>query len=109
MTTIYNVTITHQGKTSTIQVPADKTILAVAEKEAGISLPSSCNAGVCTTCAAKITNGGQVNQSEGMGISPDLQKNGYVLLCVAYPLSDLEIISEQEDKVYEQQFGQYQK
>jgi len=108
MTTTYTVKINHQGTTSTIQVPADKTILKAAI-EAGIDLPSSCNAGVCTTCAAKITNGGQVNQSEGMGISPELQKAGYVLLCIAYPLGDLEITSEQEDIVYEKQFGQFQK
>jgi ferredoxin len=108
MSTTYTVTINHQGTTSTIQVPADKTILKAAD-EVGISFPSSCNAGVCTTCAAKITNGGKVNQSEGMGINPQLQKDGYVLLCVAYPLEDLEIITEQEDAVYEQQFGQFQK
>jgi len=108
MTTTYTVKINHQGTTSTIQVPTDKTILKAAI-EAGIDLPSSCNAGVCTTCAAKITNGGLVDQSEGMGISPELQKAGYVLLCIAYPLGDLEITSEQEDTVYEKQFGQFQK
>jgi len=108
MTTTYTVTINHQGATSTIQVPADKTILQAVEGT-GLSLPSSCNAGVCTTCAAKITNGGKVNQEEGMGISNELQKDGYVLMCIAYPLSDLEIITEQEDTVYEIQFGQFQK
>ncbi len=108
MATTYTVTINHQGTASTIQVPADKTILKAAE-EIGLTFPSSCNAGVCTTCSAKITNGGKVDQSEGMGISPELQKDGYVLLCIAYPLGDLEIITEQEDAVYEQQFGQFQK
>lgn len=104
MTTTYNVEFIHQGKTHTLQVPEDKTILSVAE-EAGLELPSSCNAGVCTTCAGKIVNGGSVDQSEGMGVSPDLQKEGFALLCVSYPRSDLKIETEQEDTVYQNQFG----
>ena len=87
MTTTYTVELIHQGKTLTLQVPEDKTILSVAE-EAGFELPSSCNAGVCTTCAGKIVNGGSVDQSEGMGVSPDLQNQGFALLCVSYPRSD---------------------
>ncbi len=104
MTTTYTVEFIHQGKTHTLQVPEDKTILSVAE-EAGLELPSSCNAGVCTTCAGKITNGGSVDQSEGMGVSPDLQEQGFALLCVSYPRSDLKIETEQEDTVYQNQFG----
>lgn len=104
MTTTYNVEFIHQGKTHTLEVPEDKTILSVAE-EAGLDLPSSCNAGVCTTCAGKIINGGTVDQSEGMGVSPDLQNQGFALLCVAYPRSDLKIETEQEDTVYQNQFG----
>lgn len=104
MTTTYNVEFIHQGKTHTLQVPRDKTILSVAE-EAGLELPSSCNAGVCTTCAGKIINGGTVDQSEGMGVSPDLQNQGFALLCVSYPRSDLKIETEQEDTVYQNQFG----
>ncbi|HEY9796774.1 MAG TPA: 2Fe-2S iron-sulfur cluster-binding protein, partial [Leptolyngbyaceae cyanobacterium] len=72
---------------------------------AGIDLPNSCNAGVCTTCAAQLLEG-TVEQSEGMGISPELQNEGYVLLCVAYARSDLKIESEKEDIVYQRQFGQ---
>ncbi len=108
MTNIYTVKISHQGQDHTITVPEDQTILKAAHA-AGIDLPSSCNAGVCTTCAAKITNGGGVAQEDGMGVSPELQHQGFVLLCVAYPRSDLEIISEQEETVYQLQFGQYQK
>ncbi|MEO0843390.1 MAG: 2Fe-2S iron-sulfur cluster-binding protein [Cyanobacteria bacterium J06636_27] len=104
MSKTYTVEFIHQGKTHTIQVPEDKTILSVAE-EAGLELPSSCNAGVCTTCAGKIVNGGGVDQSDGMGVNPELQKEGFALLCVAYPRSDLKIETEQEDAVYDRQFG----
>jgi ferredoxin len=103
MSKTYTVEIQHQGKTHTLTVSEDQKILEAAE-EAGIDLPNSCNAGVCTTCAAQILEG-SVEQGEGMGVSPELQKQGYVLLCVAYPRSDLKIESEKEDFVYTQQFG----
>lgn len=99
----YTVEIQHAGKTHTLEVPEDQKILQVAEK-AGIDLPNSCNAGVCTTCAAQILEG-TVEQSEGMGVSPELQNEGYVLLCVAYPRSDLKIESDKEEIVYQRQFG----
>jgi ferredoxin len=106
MTTTYTVEIHHQGTTHTLQVPDDQTVLAAAAA-AGVDLPSSCNAGVCTTCAAQLSSG-TVDQTDGMGISPDLQAQGYALLCVAYPRSDLKIETEKEDVVYHLQFGQFQ-
>jgi ferredoxin len=100
----YTVEIHHQGTTHTIEVPEDQQILQAAYA-AGVDLPSSCNAGVCTTCAAQILEG-TVDQSEGMGVSPELQNEGYVLLCVAYPRSNLKIESEKEEIVYQRQFQQ---
>jgi ferredoxin len=104
MATHYTVEINHQGTTHTISVPEDKTVLAMAQ-EVGLDLPFSCSAGVCTTCAALVLEG-EVDQAEGMGVSPDLQAQGYALLCVAYPRSDLKIETEKEDIVYQKQFGQ---
>lgn len=100
----YTVEVHHQDNTQTFEVSEEQTILQAAH-DAGIDLPNSCNAGVCTTCAAQIIGEGEVDQSEGMGVSPELQKEGYVLLCVAYPRSDLKIESEKEDMVYQRQFG----
>ncbi len=102
----YTIEIHHQGTTHTIEVPEDKKILEAAYA-AGIDLPNSCKAGVCTTCAAQILEG-TVEQSDGMGVSPELQNEGYVLLCVAYPRSNLKIETEKEDEVYDRQFGQSQ-
>jgi ferredoxin len=103
MSKTYAVEINHQGTTYNLQVAEDQKILEVAEK-AGFELPASCHAGVCTTCAALITEG-SVDQSEGMGVSPDLQAQGYALLCVSYPRSDLKIETEKEEVVYQKQFG----
>ena len=86
---------------------ADQTVLAAAEA-AGVPLPSSCCSGVCTTCAARLTRG-SVHQPDAMGVKADLREQGYALLCVSYPLSDLELLAGQEDALYEAQFGQYQK
>ncbi|MBD2167271.1 2Fe-2S iron-sulfur cluster binding domain-containing protein [Calothrix membranacea FACHB-236] len=103
MSKTYTVEIIHQGESHTLQVPENETILAVAD-QAGLELPSSCHAGVCTTCAGKIISG-SVDQTDGMGVSPELQKQGYVLLCVAKPLSDIKVETEKEDTLYQLQFG----
>ncbi len=102
MSNRYTVEIRHQGQTHTITVPEDQTILQAAD-EAGLKLPKSCESGVCTTCAAQLLEG-VVSQENGMGLSPDLQAEGYALLCVAYPRSDLKLETEKEDTVYSRQF-----
>lgn len=106
MANTYTVEIHHQGQDHTLSVPDHQTILEAAV-DAGLELPSSCEAGVCTTCAAQIL-AGTVEQSDGMGISPEIIAQGYALLCVAYPRSDLKIETEKEDTVYHLQFGQFQ-
>jgi ferredoxin len=103
MANTFTVEINHQGTVTTIDVPEDRTILSVAQ-EAGLDLPFSCSAGVCTTCAALITEG-TVDQTDGMGVSPDLQAEGYALLCVAYPRSDIKLETEKEDIVYQSGFA----
>ncbi|WP_019506990.1 2Fe-2S iron-sulfur cluster-binding protein [Pleurocapsa sp. PCC 7319] len=103
MSNNYSVEIHHQGRTETIQVAESQTILDAATN-AGIDLPFSCSAGVCTTCAAQILSG-EVEQSDGMGVSPELQAEGYALLCVSYPRSDIKLESHKEEIVYQRQFG----
>lgn len=106
MANTYTVEIEYEGSTQSISVADDQTILAAAEA-AGFNLPSSCCAGVCTTCAAKI-HSGTVEQVDAMGLGPEIMEQGYALLCVSYPRSDLKIESGQEDTVYHLQFGQFQ-
>lgn len=104
MAKTYTVEINHQGEKFTLEVDENEYILRAAEK-AGFRLPNSCNAGVCTTCASQILEEGMVEQSQGMGIGQELQDEGYVLLCIACPRSNLKIETEKEDTVYQRQFG----
>lgn len=102
-TTTYQVTVHHRGQTYQFTAPADQPILEAAYAH-GIDLPSSCQAGVCTTCAARLRSG-SVNQPDAMGIGPELKEQGFVLLCVAYATSDLVVETDQEEEVYRLQFG----
>ena len=107
MSETYTVVCEIDGASHRFSCSADQTVLAAAEA-AGVVLPSSCCSGVCTTCAALIQEG-SVDQPDAMGVKAELQEQGYALLCVAHPRSDLKVLAGQEDALYEAQFGQYQK
>ena len=86
-----------------LRVPSDRYILHCVENQ-GVDLPFSCRNGACTACAVRVKSG-DLRQPEAMGLSPDLQRRGYALLCVSYAQSDLEVETQDEDEVYELQFG----
>ena len=94
-----------RGTEYTAKVPVNRYILHSLEEQ-GIELPFACRNGACTTCAVRIIQG-EIYQPEAMGLSPQLQKQGYALLCVGYPCSDLIVDTQDEDEVYELQFGRY--
>ncbi len=93
------------GKEYSLQVPADRYILHSIEQQ-GEELPFSCRNGACTTCAVRVVSG-EIYQPEAIGLSPALRQKGYALLCVSYAHSDLEVETQDEDEVYELQFGRY--
>jgi len=107
MTCLYTVQIRDRRTDTlyTVQVPGDRYILHSAERQ-GIDLPFACRNGACTTCAVRIVSG-EIDQPEAMGLSRELQRQGYALLCVSYPRSDLQVETQDEDEVYELQFGRY--
>ncbi len=107
MSETFTVVAELNGTPHTFSCRADQTVLAAAEA-AGVDLPSSCCSGVCTTCAVRVTEG-SVHQPDAMGVRADLQEQGFTLLCVAFPLSNLKLVAGQEDALYEAQFGQFQK
>ncbi|MGF1494902.1 MAG: 2Fe-2S iron-sulfur cluster-binding protein [Microcoleaceae cyanobacterium] len=103
----YTIQIHHrqQEQSYTVRVTEDRNILQSAETQ-GADLPFSCRNGACTTCAVRVLSG-ELEQPEAMGLSPELQRQGYALLCVSYPRSDLVVETQDEDEVYELQFGRY--
>jgi ferredoxin len=106
MSQTFTAKLHHQGQVYEISVPENQSVLEAAHEQ-GVELPCSCYAGVCTSCAAQLTSGA-VDQSQGMGVGgmgEELDAKGYVLLCVSYPKSDLEIVTEKEQEVYEVRFG----
>jgi len=74
-------------------------------REKGVDLPYGCKYGGCITCAAKLT-AGEVDQRRQVALNNRQIANGYVLLCVARPVSDctLEIGVESHDKLYRNPF-----
>jgi ferredoxin len=71
----------------------------------GVDLPYGCQYGGCITCAAKLV-AGEVDQRRQVALNNRQINDGYIILCVARPLSDitLEIGVESHDKLYRNPF-----
>lgn len=93
------------GRTIRLDVPEGQSILQSFEAQ-GESLPFSCRNGCCTTCAVRVLHG-TIDQREAMGLSRALRERGYGLLCVARADGPLEVETQDEDEVYELQFGRH--
>ncbi len=93
------------GRSIAFDVPEGEYILRCFESH-GEELPFSCRNGCCTTCAVRIISG-EMDQSAGIGLSKEMVGKGYGLLCVAKALSPLELETQDEDEVYEMQFGKF--
>ncbi len=94
-----------ENRTVSLDVPEGENILHFFE-ENGEKLPFSCRNGCCTTCAVKVKNG-SVDQTDGIGLSKQLQDQGFALLCVSKAVAPASFETQEEDEVYELQFGRY--
>ena len=103
----FNVVIRVGDQSHNFVCSSEQTLLSAAEA-AGMELPQSCCSGVCTACAARVESG-SVDQPDAMGVKEELRQAGYALLCVATPLSDLQLLAGQEEALYQVQFGKQQK
>jgi ferredoxin len=100
---MFTVTLANRDAQA-FEVDSGRVLLETLEDE-GVSLPYGCRYGGCVSCAAKLLVG-EVDQSEGVALNRRQLADGYVLLCVARPLSDctLEVGVESHDKLYRNPF-----
>ncbi len=67
---------------------SDLTLLQAADA-GGIELPSSCRNGTCRTCLCKLVAGEIRYRIEWPGVSAEEKAEGWILPCVAEPISDV--------------------
>jgi len=75
--------IVFEGKTTQVAVAEGEAVLDAALR-AGLDLPWSCRAGMCSTCRAKVSEG-RVEMTQNFSLEPWETEAGYVLTCQAHP------------------------
>lgn len=81
------VTVTLDGRTTTIPMPTRaETILAATLRERP-DAPFSCTGGVCGTCRARLVEG-EVRMDRNYALEPDEVAAGIVLACQSHPVTD---------------------
>ena len=84
--TFFHMHLLLDGQEYDLNVSSRQTILDAAI-EAGIDAPYSCQAGICTTCRARVIQG-EVRMDYDEGLNDVEKDEGYILTCQAHPQSD---------------------
>jgi ferredoxin-NADP reductase len=86
------------GRTFEVEIRGRKKIparagepLLIALERAGIVVPAQCRSGECSLCRVKLL-GGRVFQPQGVLLRKSDRTFGYIHSCMAWPISDLEIM-----------------
>jgi ferredoxin len=104
--TTFEVTLlTPQGE-HTIHVGSNEHIWDAAQA-AGIRLPALCHQGRCLTCAGRLLDGGEVDQSDSVSYYPQDREAGFVLLCTGKPRAPLRILTHQQNEMRKHRRGKY--
>ena len=74
------VTILMDGRRRTFSMKMDDQTVLEAAAHAGIELPFSCRAGVCSTCRTKVVRG-EVAMAQNYALEDWELEQGYVLAC----------------------------
>lgn len=93
----YTITLRTPDGEHELECDEDDSILDTAEDE-GMELPWGCRSGSCASCTGRLTSG-RVDQEEQMILDDEQIEDGFVLLCVAKPLSDCTIRTHQHDEL----------
>jgi ferredoxin len=96
--TIFPVVLVMPDGERTIAVRSDEHIWDAA-LAAGIKLPALCHQGRCLTCAGRLLNGGEVDQSDSVSYYPQDRDAGFALLCTGKPRSPLRILTHQQEEM----------
>ena len=85
------VTVIMDGRRRSFEMPSDGTTVLEAAEQAGLDLPYSCRAGVCSTCRTRVVRGA-VTMMTNYALEQWEVDAGYVLCCQALPAAtELEI------------------
>jgi ring-1,2-phenylacetyl-CoA epoxidase subunit PaaE len=78
------VTVIMDGRRRSFEMASDGTTVLEAAEQAGLELPYSCRAGVCSTCRTRVVRGA-VTMMTNYALEPWEVEAGYVLCCQALP------------------------
>ena len=100
----FNITIANRGG-QTFEVNRRRPLLNTLGAQ-GVDLPYGCKYGGCISCAAKLLDG-EVDQQAAVALNNKQLSGGYILLCVARPLSDciLDVGVDSHNALYRNPFA----
>jgi len=103
MSETHTITLANRGG-AIYEVDARRPLLD-SLRDQGADLPYGCEYGGCITCAAKLKDG-EIDQRRQVALNNRQINDGYIILCVARPLSDctLDVGVDSHDKLYRNPF-----